>query len=212
MKSKLLGVTIAALFAAACDGATLDPVTSATVLGVKAAGTMVGEGTGGASGVSLTCPAPIACFQVSTNGANITHVFIDVDACCAADPDDYDVLVDGQPVTKLHDGGGGPCDEIEREVWFPLQGNQASAEVCLQFHGFVPNHVSVGAKAKSECVATAVNATCEVCGAEGSVNCGTGGGSSTSGGGGAGAGGAGGGAGGGATTGGGGVSSAPIPK
>ncbi|MFT3766423.1 MAG: hypothetical protein QM820_13060 [Minicystis sp.] len=236
MNSKLLAVTLSALVMAACQSAPSDQTTNASALGVKAAGTVVGQGTGGGSGATLACPAPVACFQVSTNGANITHIFIDVDACCAPDPGDYDVTVDGQPVTQLHDGGGGPCKELEREVWFPLQGNQASAEVCLQFHGFVPSHVSVGAKAKNECVATAVDATCTVCGGGGTGSCGggtggsggamgTGGGGTTgtgAGGGATGAGGGGttsggGGAGGGGTGGGpargeGGASTLPIPK
>lgn len=209
MNSRLLGITMAASFAAACEGAMVDSDTSAAVVGVKAAGTVVGEGTGGASGASLTCPSPMACFHVTTNGANITHIFIDVDACCAVDSGDYDVLVDGQPVTQLHDGGGGPCKELARDVWFPLQGNQASAEVCLQFHGFVPSHVSVGAKAKSECAATEVNATCEVCGGEGSGNCGADGGAPTDGGGGAGGRG---GADGGVSTSGVGSSMTPVPE
>jgi uncharacterized membrane protein YgcG len=208
MKTRLLSVTLIGLSAVACDAAR----SGDAALAIKTADTVVGEGTGGAPGATLACPSPSMCFQISTNGANITHVFLDVDACCAPDPGDYDVLVDGQPVKVLHDGAGGPCKEIEREVWFPLQGNQATAEVCLQFHGFVPSHVSVGAKSKSECVATAVDGACEVCGGGGPVVC-DGGGSTGSGGvGGAGGSGGAGGAGGGGATGTGGSSTPPIPQ
>lgn len=161
MNSMLLTAALAALLGAACGRPTSDPLTQSGALRVKAAGTTV-DGTGGAPGATLACPSPTVCFQLATDGANITHVFIDVDACCAASPDDYDVLVDGQPVKVLHDHGG-PCGDIARDAWFPLQGNQSAAEVCLQFHGFVPGSVSVGAKAKSECVATAVTAACAVC-------------------------------------------------
>lgn len=214
MNSRLLSIALAGLIAAACQRAP-DTVETAT-LAVNAAGTVVGGGAGGGSGAALACSAPEVCFQITTNGANITHVFVDVDACCAPDPGDYEVLVDGEVVTKLHDGGGGPCKDIVREAWFPLQGNQATAEVCLRFNGFVPGHVSVGAKAKDECVASAFEGTCEVCGG-GAGSCGAGGagGGSTTGAGGAGGGGASGGAGGaggGSTTGAGGATELPIPQ
>lgn len=196
MNSRLLSVAVAGLFAVACQSA--DSVTTAA-LAVKTADTVVG-GAGGSPGGSLACGSPEACFQITTNGANITHIFIDVDACCAPDPGDYEVLVDGEPVTKLHDAGG-PCQELEREVWFPLQGNQSTAEVCLRFHGFVPGHVSVGAKAKEECVATALDGMCQACGGEvgscgGGGAGGSGGGGTTTGSGGAGGAGGTGGAGG----------------
>lgn len=111
----------------------------------------------------LSCPEPTyACFDVSTNGANITHIFVDVDAPCAPDPDAFYVEVDGNRVDKLHTHGG-PCHGIDRDVWFPLTGNQDEAEVCVYFDGFVPSHVSVGAKSKSECVDASTSQPCEVC-------------------------------------------------
>jgi uncharacterized membrane protein YgcG len=197
MSSKVLSIAVASLVMVACHGA--DPL-STTALAVKTADTTVGVDGGQAA-----CGATETCFQITTNGANITHVFIDVDACCAPDPGDYEVIVDGQPVTKLHENGG-PCQDLARELWFPLQGNQATAEVCLRFHGFVPGHVSVGAKAKDECVATALDGACQACGGE-AVSCGVGGaggGSTTSGGG----------AGGGSTTSGGdtGAGGAPVVR
>jgi hypothetical protein len=122
----------------------------------------------------LSCPEPTyACFDVSTNGANITHIFVDVDAPCVNDPSDFYVEVDGHRVDKLHTHGG-PCHGIDRDVWFPLTGNQDEAEVCVYFNGFVPERVSVGAKSKSECVDASTTQSCTVC--ETSTTTSTGGG------------------------------------
>jgi hypothetical protein len=115
----------------------------------------------------LSCEGqPRVCFDVSTNGANITHIFVDVDAPCVEDARDYEIRVNDTLIEKLHDTGG-PCNhgdrEIVRDVWFPLIGNQAEAEVCLVFDDFVPDLVRVGAKAKDECEAATVNDECEDC-------------------------------------------------
>jgi hypothetical protein len=88
-----------------------------------------------------------ACFDVTTNGANITYIFIDA---CSTNPSDYAITVDGEPVEKLNTNGG-PCQSITRDVWFQLTSNQASALVCVSVQGGCPC-IQVGAKAKSECV------------------------------------------------------------
>jgi len=58
-----------------------------------------------------------ACFDITTDGANITHVF--VDSGCAASPSDFLITVDGNPVVELHTDDG-RCESIPRDVWFPL--------------------------------------------------------------------------------------------
>lgn len=98
----------------------------------------------------------VSCFDVTAD-KNITHIFVDVDfSVCQEDPP-FQVTVDGEEITKFHTKGG-PCNhfngngqiDIERSVWFPLPGNQKSAEVCVFTDGtIVP--VSVGAKAANEC-------------------------------------------------------------
>ena len=42
----------------------------------------------------------IACFDIATEGANITHIF--VNSPCATSPSDFAITVDGEPVTELH--------------------------------------------------------------------------------------------------------------
>jgi hypothetical protein len=120
------------------------------------------------SASSQTCPTPFACFDVRTDGANITHIFVDVDAPCASNPSDFSVEVNGVPVTDLHTQGG-PCTggggngPIDRDVWFPLMGNQSQASVCVFTHGFVASQISVGAKAQDDCVAASSQFQCQVC-------------------------------------------------
>jgi hypothetical protein len=91
----------------------------------------------------------VPCFDVTTNGANITHIF--VVSACPTSPSDYTVTVDGQPVLKLNTDDG-PCEGIPRDVWFSLQSNQATAHVCVSVQGRGPAGIQVAAKAKSECV------------------------------------------------------------
>jgi hypothetical protein len=171
----LLAISVvAAMGIAACGdqaSSSSGDVVGATESAVRDADLTVTENQGD---TNLSCEGgPIVCFDVDTNGANITHIFVDVDAPCVSNPDDYDVLLggpNGAVVDKLHTRGG-PCnhglDAIDRDVWFPLSRNQSRAEVCIRFHGFVPQNVSLGAKAKSECVATTVEAKCATCGGGG---------------------------------------------
>jgi hypothetical protein len=120
-------------------------------------------------GTDLSCPAPTACFQVTAD-KNITHIFVDANFDCesGADPGILQVTVDGTviPQSKWHTNGG-PCnhgeDFIPRDIWFPLPGNQKSAEVCVTTFGMSPSDVSVGAKAAEECLYDTAYGTCEVC-------------------------------------------------
>jgi hypothetical protein len=91
-----------------------------------------------------------ACFDITTDGANITHVF--VYSACVSSPSNYTITVDGEPVPKLYTDDG-PCESIPRDVWFPLQGTQDMAHVCISVEGAGPKGLQVGAKAGNECIA-----------------------------------------------------------
>jgi hypothetical protein len=88
------------------------------------------------------------CFDIAGEGANITHIF--VDSGCAAS--EYAITADGEPVTELYTDGG-PCKSIPRDVWFPLEGNQDTALVCVSILEDCPEGIQVYAKAKSKCIA-----------------------------------------------------------
>ena len=79
-------------------------------------------------GFSLACDSSTARFDIITDGANITHVF--VDSGCEASASEYALTVDGTAVQTLYTNGG-PCKSISRDVWFPLQGNQDTVLVCV---------------------------------------------------------------------------------
>jgi hypothetical protein len=102
-----------------------------------------------------------ACFDVTAD-KNITHIFVKVNGS-----DAYTILVDGKPVDPkdLHDTGG-PCnhgeDEILRDVWFPLTGNQKEAQICVVLNNPpVYANVTVGAKAASACVDESTKVRCK---------------------------------------------------
>jgi hypothetical protein len=103
-----------------------------------------------ASTEPLDCDSSTGCFAVTSNSANITHVFVG-SACASSPPSDYAITVDGEPVEKLYTDDG-PCESIPRDVWFPLSGDQTSVEVCVTISGLGPKGIRVGAKAKDECV------------------------------------------------------------
>jgi hypothetical protein len=124
------------------------------------------DGTGEASeavrnaDVSITAvggSCPDQCFFVSSGtGANITHIFVSTEECGAPVPVDptvrcgpsLDELTAVRPDPKYE---GGPCPlSIARDLWFPLTGNQSDVYCCV-----TPDQtavVSLGAKAKGECV------------------------------------------------------------
>ncbi len=90
-----------------------------------------------------------ACLDVTSNGANITHIFIDTG--CDASPSEYAITVDGEPIEKLYTNDG-PCEDIPRDVWFPLHTNQDTAHVCVSVQGSGPGEMRVSAKAGNECI------------------------------------------------------------
>jgi hypothetical protein len=100
----------------------------------------------------LTCDSgssSTACIDITSDGANITHIF--VDSGCALSPSDFAITVDGEPVEQLYTNAG-PCESISRDVWFPLQIPQDTAHVCVSVQGAGPGPLLVSAKVGSECI------------------------------------------------------------
>ena len=151
-----LGVALIGALAA-CDSSLGDGDTTAT---------LTAEVRGGNSDPNLEVEVDRvvnckACFTVTAD-KNITHIFVKVYGS-----DAYKILVNGEPVDAkdLHDKGG-PCnhgtDEIFRDVWFPLTGNQKEAEICVVLKNPpVYAKVTVGAKAASACVDESTKVKCK---------------------------------------------------
>jgi hypothetical protein len=109
------------------------------------------------------------CFHVVTHGgegngrdANITHIFVNTGMCTElGDPTVTGVSV-GPALGDLHEVAlhtqGGPCQSIDRVVWFPLSGNQSSTFVCVTTSAPAP--VTLSAKAKGTCTEGPANASC----------------------------------------------------
>ena len=89
------------------------------------------------------------CVDFATEGANLTHIF--VESPCATSPSDFLITVDGQPVPTLYTDDG-PCENIPRDVWFPLQGHQETAHVCVSVSGDCSGDIHVYAKAGNKCI------------------------------------------------------------
>jgi hypothetical protein len=98
---------------------------------------------------SLANESSTACFDIITDGGNITHIF--VDSAFGVSPSDYVITVDGIPITHLQTDGG-PCESIPRDVWFSLQTNQDSALVCVSIQGEGEADLQVYAKVDNECI------------------------------------------------------------
>jgi hypothetical protein len=119
---------------------------------------------------SLSCMPIMSCFDV-TSDKNITHIFVEIEACTVQESDPFMITVDGVPVTKVHTNGG-PCnhgpdapmsvpenDEVldlngpflidKPRIWFPLPGNQSTARVCVSVDE--PSMIEVGAKSADDC-------------------------------------------------------------
>ncbi len=97
----------------------------------------------------LASDSSTACLDIVTDGANITHIFID--SGCAASPSDVFITVDGEPVTEFHTDDG-PCESLPRDFWFPLHTHQDYAHVCVSVQGDCQEDIRVYAKAGSECL------------------------------------------------------------
>ena len=63
-----------------------------------------------------------------------------VDSACAASPSDFAITVDGEAVPELHTDDG-PCENIPREIWFPLPGHQDTAHVCVSVQRAGPEDI-----------------------------------------------------------------------
>jgi hypothetical protein len=90
------------------------------------------------------------CLDISSDGANITHIFID--AGCTGSPSDFAITVDGEPIEHLSTDDG-PCESIPRDVWFALHAPQDTAHVCVSVQGDCSGPIQVYAKAGSVCIA-----------------------------------------------------------
>jgi hypothetical protein len=100
----------------------------------------------------LTCDSSASstsCVDITSDGANITHIF--VDSGCAMSSSDFLITVDGEPVEHLYTNDG-PCENIPRDVWFPLQTPQDTAHICVSVQGTGPGPLRVSAKAGNECI------------------------------------------------------------
>jgi hypothetical protein len=78
-------------------------------LSASANGRWLSVSLSGDSSAALIGP----CFDIATDGANITHIF--VDPACGASASAYLVTADGVPVTEYHTEGS-PCESVPREV------------------------------------------------------------------------------------------------
>jgi hypothetical protein len=96
---------------------------------------------------SLASDSTVACFDVTTNGGNITHIFV------ASSPvaSEYAITVDGEPVTHLYTDES-PCEDVPTDVWFPLHGSQDRALVCVSVQAESSADILVSAKANNECI------------------------------------------------------------
>ncbi len=98
---------------------------------------------------SLVSASSTACFDVTIDGGNITHIF--VASTPEASASDYAITLDGEPVTHLQTDDG-PCESIPRDVWFSLQTNQDMAHVCVSVQGGGPVEIEVSGTVNNECI------------------------------------------------------------
>jgi hypothetical protein len=100
--------------------------------------------------ISLASASSTACFDITAEfKSNITHIFVATEP--AASPSDYAITVDGEPIEKLYTDES-PCEDIPRDVWFPLHGSQDTAHVCVSVQGAGPDDIEVSAKVDNECI------------------------------------------------------------
>src|SRR5262249_8747774 len=78
-----------------------------------------------------------ACFDITTNGSDITHILIDSGCGPSLSPSDFAITVDGEPTLPLHTEGG-PCPDVPRDVWFRLPDKQDTAFVCVTIQADCP--------------------------------------------------------------------------
>ncbi|WP_373044424.1 hypothetical protein [Vulgatibacter sp.] len=170
-------VAFAGSGAVACGGMEGD--TASVASGVRPGETLVitADDANGDSGGFLSCGDPEACFEVDSSFHNITHLFLDFNEECVEDFGDITMTVtdlDDSSDVRIYTSedfhtSGGPCGDISRVIWTPLQANQQNVEVCVFFEGdFIPERVRLGAKASNLCEETGgVTEDCLDCGAGG---------------------------------------------
>lgn len=98
---------------------------------------------------------------------HVTHVFLEVLEKCGRDRKDRDdrdkhdghddrddfeiekVEVGGKKV-KLHEKGG-PCKEIDRDVWFPINKHDEDEKICVFTEGRAAKKLRIGVKEGGKC-------------------------------------------------------------
>ncbi|QSQ20769.1 hypothetical protein JY651_36900 [Pyxidicoccus parkwayensis] len=93
------------------------------------------------------------CFDPIERDKNITHIFIDFGDCRVRD---FRVFLETEhrgkeEVTDRLKTQGGPCQELDADYRFEVQGPDKEAKVCIIFEDYVPKHVRLGAKAANDC-------------------------------------------------------------
>src|SRR5262249_40944511 len=73
------------------------------------------------TGQTVTVDSRTACFNITTDGTDITHILIDSGCEADLDPSNFAITVDGELILPLHTEGG-PCPDVPRDVWFLLPG------------------------------------------------------------------------------------------
>ena len=100
--------------------------------------------------LSLASDTTTACIDLATDGADITHIF--VDSGCEASASELFITADGEPVTELHTNDG-PCPDFPRDVWFRLKDKQATTIVCVSVQEEdCQADIQVYGKAGDECI------------------------------------------------------------
>jgi len=94
------------------------------------------------TGQTVTVDTRTACFDIATNGPDITHVLIDSGCRPSLSPSNFEITVDGEPERELHTEGG-PCPDVSRDVWFRLPDKQDTAFVCATVRGDCPNPIQM---------------------------------------------------------------------
>ena len=93
------------------------------------------------------------CFDPIERDNNITHIFLDFGDCRVRD---FRVFLETESrgkeeVTDRLKSTGGPCQELDADYRFEVQGPDKEARVCIIFEDYLPGDVRIGAKSANEC-------------------------------------------------------------
>lgn len=93
------------------------------------------------------------CFDPIERDKNITHIFLDFGNCPVRD---FRVFLKTESrgteeVTDRLKTRGGPCQELDADYRFEVQGPDKVAQVCIIFEDYLPGEVRIGAKSANDC-------------------------------------------------------------